>query len=240
MYLKNNGGSYLMFKLDDLKIRRKAWVKAAHINPNRLGWLLEDCSAVPEDKLEKINQWLDMVEQGRVIRSVGDPLCGKGLMLFGEPGHGKTTLALAMIQEIMTRFPISSFDVHSGRVLIRPCYFITFNDILDLKGALIDATDEESGDKILYQGLLGECPNDSYNIRVLIIDDIGKEHASLSGWQKSMLHHVLRTRFNNGLPTIVTTNIELKNWASLYGDATESFANEAFAYLPIKTSDLRK
>jgi hypothetical protein len=53
---------------------------------------------------------------------------------------------------------------------------------------------------------------------------------------------VLRTRFNNGLPTIVTTNIELKNWAGLYGDATESFANEAFSYLPITAAkgDLRR
>jgi hypothetical protein len=53
---------------------------------------------------------------------------------------------------------------------------------------------------------------------------------------------VLRTRFNKGLPTIVTTNIKLEDWAALYGDATESFANEAFVYIPIASSsgDLRK
>jgi len=51
----------------------------------------------------------------------------------------------------------------------------------------------------------------------------------------------LRTRFNHGLPTIVTTNIKLENWAASYGDATESFANEAFYYLPmVATEDLRK
>jgi hypothetical protein len=100
-------------------------------------------------------------------------------------------------------------------------------------------TDDE---EVIYQGILGECLNDAYNIRLLIIDDVGKEHASLSGWQKNMLHHVLRTRFNNGLPTIVTTNIKLKDWAGLYGDATESFANEAFVYVPINSvkGDLRK
>jgi hypothetical protein len=53
---------------------------------------------------------------------------------------------------------------------------------------------------------------------------------------------VLRTRFNSGLPTIITTNVERKNWAGLYGDATESFVNEAFLYVPIETTkgDLRK
>jgi DNA replication protein DnaC len=226
-----------MYKLEDLKIRRKAWVKAANINPNRLGWLLDDCTVLDEKYRKKINTWLDLLESGQVVRAVGNNRCGKGLMLWGEPGHGKTTIALAIIQEIMTRFPLEAFDVKEGRVLIRPCYFITFNDVLNLKGSLMDDADDDQ--QILYQGILGDCPNDSYNIRVLIIDDIGKEHASLSGWQKSMLHHVLRTRFNNGLPTIVTTNVEIENWGSTYDVATESFAHESFAYLPIKTSDLR-
>ena len=179
-----------MFKLEDLKIRRKAWVKAANINPNRLGWLLDDCTVLNPIDRKKIDVWMDALEKGEVVRAVGNSRCGKGLLLWGEPGHGKTTIALSIIQEVMTRFPIESFDVKEGRVLI--------------------------------------------------IDDLGKEHASLSGWQRSMFHHVLRTRFNNGLPTIVTTNIELENWGSMYGDATESFAHESFIYLPIETSDLRK
>jgi DNA replication protein DnaC len=227
-----------VFKLDDLKIRRKAWVKAANINPNRLGWLLDDCTVIQDDDRKTIDTWMDALERGEIVRSAGNPRCGRGLLLWGEPGHGKTTLALSIIQEIMTRLPIEAFDVKEGRVLIRPCYFITFNDILNLKGSLMEDADDNQ--QILYQGILGDCPNDSYNIRVLIIDDLGKEHASLSGWQKSMLHHVLRTRFNNGLPTIVTTNISLNNWGYVYGDATESFAYESFVEVPINTSDLRK
>ena len=87
----------------------------------------------------------------------------------------------------------------------------------------------------------GECEDDAYNIRVLIIDDLGKEHTTLSGWQSSVFHDILRTRFHHGLPTIVTTNIRLENWASEYGDATESFANEAMYYLAVVTdNDLRK
>ena len=43
-----------MFKLDELKARRRAWVQAAHINPNRLGWLLEDCDAVDANDLKKV------------------------------------------------------------------------------------------------------------------------------------------------------------------------------------------
>lgn len=83
----------------------------------------------------------------------------------------------------MLTFPIDSFDVKEGRTLIRPCYFITFNDVIDLKGSVIEGATED--EDVLYQGILGECQNDAYNIRLLVIDDIGREHASLSGWQKT-------------------------------------------------------
>jgi DNA replication protein DnaC len=96
--------------------------------------------------------------------------------------------------------------------------------------------------EVIMDGILGNCANDAYNIRVLILDDLGKEHATESEWQRNVLHHVLRTRFNNGLPTIVTTNIKRDDWAGLYGDATQSFAHEIFGYMPVESErgDLRK
>jgi len=229
-----------MFNLSDVKLRRRAWIQVANIPGARLGWTLEDCNQIPHVDLEKITIWVTAVKNKTVIRKSNDRNCGRGLMFWGTPGHGKTTLALAIIQELMLNLSLDEFDVDAGKTLVRPCYFSTFNDILDLKGAIMN--EPTSDQELIYQGMLGECLNDAYNIRVLIIDDIGKEHSSLSGWQKNMLHHVLRTRFNKGLPTIITTNVERKDWAGLYGDATESFVNEAFLYIPIATAkgDLRK
>ena len=229
-----------MFNPKELKVRRRSWLQIASVPDARLGWTLDDCTDTEASDIDKIRRWIKSVEDGKIIRAVGSKACGRGLLLCGQPGRGKTTLALAVIQEMITKFPLESFSPSENKVLIRPCYFATFNDIIDLKGELMDDFTPEAEN--LYNGMLGECKDDAYNIRVLIIDDLGKEHASLSGWQKNLLHHVLRTRFNNGLPTIVTTNIELKNWAGLYGDATESFANEAFSYLPITVAkgDLRR
>jgi len=233
-----------MYSLADkevVKLRRRHWIQASNIPQARIGWLLEDCSEVEDDVMSDVKLWVKKVLEGKVIRSIGSKDCGLGLMLWGTPGLGKTTLALSIIQEMMINFPIEAFDVREGNTVITPCYFSTYNDILDLKGRTMEETVNDL-DINLYNGLLGECRNDAFNVRVLIIDDIGKEHASLSGWQKNMLHHILRTRFNNGLPTIVTTNIELDDWAGLYGDATESFAHEAFVYLPLESGgkDLRK
>ena len=227
-----------MFRLEDLKVRRRAWVQTASIPKARLGWTLGDCTDAPQKALEAIRAWFEVVGEGQIILNAGDPDCGRGLLLYGQPGRGKTTLALATIQEMILTFPLEAFAPSEGKVLIRPCYFATFNKILDLKGVLMDNPTE--AEETLYAGMLGECRDDAYNIRVLIIDDVGKEHSSLSGWQKNMLHHVLRTRFNNGLPTIVTTNISRDNWTATYGDATGSFAKEAFIYVPMESDrDLR-
>lgn len=228
-----------MYNLEELSTIRRMWIKMANVPAARRGWLLSDCDEVSADAHNRINTWLNVLGSGNVIRAAGSKQCGKGLLLWGEPGHGKTTLALSIIQEMLTTFNLKPFKVENGHVLLRPAYFATFNDILELKGKTMDnsASDDE---QLLFKGMLGECDNDAYNIRVLIIDDLGKEHKSLSGWQSNMFHHILRTRFNHGLPTIVTTNVKLENWAAAYGDATESFANEAFFYLPIETMDLRK
>jgi DNA replication protein DnaC len=230
-----------VFKIKDIKTRRQAWLKLAHIPPHLVGWELEDCAAIISEDMEDVKLWLKLLKDKKIIRVQGGKKCGQGLMFYGTPGQGKTTLALAVIQEIIRTFSLEELDVKNNNSLVRPCFFTTYNEILNIKGAMINgsATDDQD---VIYNGMLGLCEQDSFNIRVLIIDDIGKEHASLSGWQRNLLHEVLRTRFNNGLPTIVTTNIKLEDWAALYGDSTESFANEAFSYIPIasSTGDLRK
>jgi DNA replication protein DnaC len=229
-----------MFKIDKLKLGRAAWIKVAGIPSSLIGWTLDDCTATDPQDIHTIRTWINAVGKNKIIKADGVRSSGQGLLLYGKPGHGKTTLAISIIQEMITTLPVSSFAPSKNMPLVRPCYFSTFNQVLDLKSSMMDgATDAE---ETLYYGMLGECENDAYNIRVLVIDDLGKEHAGLTGWQKNMFHHVLRTRVNNGLPTIVTTNIPLEGWAALYGDSTASYAVEAFGYMPIISTegDMRK
>lgn len=228
-----------MFSTSDLPIRRKTWIKTANIPPAKVGWELDDCSDITDEIKTTILSWLKGLYTGRVIRAEGKPTCGIGLMLYGLPGRGKTTVANAVLQDIIRNVPPEIVGLEPGKAVPRPCYFITYNGILDLKGDIMD--NHDSDDELLYNGLLGEAVDESYNVRVLIIDDVGKEHASASGWQKNMLHHVLRTRFNNGLPTIITTNVRLDDWEAHYGSATQSFVHEAFVYLNVDSAkDLRK
>lgn len=228
-----------MYNVEDLKPRRRTWIKTANIPPAKLGLSIEECQDVPESSLIAIDKWMNGIYQDKVIRAEGKPTCGVGLMLYGLPGRGKTTVANVLLQEVIRRAEAATLGMVPGKVVSRPCYFITYNALLELKGELMG--DHEPSDDLLYNGILGDAADDAYNVRMLVLDDVGKEHASASGWQKNMLHHVLRTRFNNGLPTIVTTNIKLDDWEAHYGTATQSFVHEAFVYVNMdSTTDLRK
>jgi DNA replication protein DnaC len=228
-----------MYKPEELPARRRNWVQTATLPPAKIGWTLEDCTDVPTEPMTAIKKWLGALYKDKVIRAEGKDTCGLGLMLYGLPGRGKTTVANTLLQEVIRNIDPALIGFEPGKAVVRPCYFITYNGLLDLKGAIME--DHDSDDELLYNGILGEAVDDAYNVRVLVLDDVGKEHASVSGWQKNMLHHVLRTRFNNGLPTILTTNVKLTDWETHYGSATQSFVHEAFIYVNMDTTtDLRK
>lgn len=227
-----------MYKPDELPLRRRTWMKLAAVPTNRLGWTLEDCTDVTPDNMATVQKWIARAKSGNIIRAVGNKSCGLGLALYGAPGQGKTALALAALQDVLRTFSLEDFDVKEGNSMARPGYFIQYSSLVELRGALMDSpTNDQTR---LWEGILGDCKEDTYNIRVLVIDDLGKEHNSGTGWQSSLLHHVLRTRFNNGLPTILTTN--LRKWDTTYGEATESFMHEAFVIVELQSSigDLRK
>lgn len=226
-----------MFVVDNLKLRRNTWIRSANIPPHLIGWELEDCVDISDDIINTVAGWLHEVSTGKIISNISSKNCGKGLAFYGHPGRGKTTLAAAALQEAMRVFPQDVFSIND----VRPCYFITYASLLDLKGQTME-DDADERTISLFAGIMGEHPNEHKNVKILLLDDVGREHASSSGWNKSLLHHVLRSRFYKGLPTIVTSNILQGKWAEWYGEATGSFTHEAFTNIELESEkgDLRQ
>jgi DNA replication protein DnaC len=152
-------------------------------------------------------------------------------MLVGEPGHGKTTLASVALQELIRTMP---FDVPQPAVFMDYPKFLRFEK--DTWGA---DDDEKEKNKDFLRGIYGDGRK---SIDLFVLDDLGKEYRTASGWAENTFDALLRSRFNAGLPTIVTTNVPMKNWGVVYGEPMGSFAHEAFIPIEVKSSkgDRRK
>jgi DNA replication protein DnaC len=184
---------------------------------------LDNASAV-----EMVSAWMDTVRSGMVIKSPGSPSSGLGIMLVGEPGHGKTTLASVALQELLRTMPFEGSH---------PAMFMDYPKFLRYQKASWDEEDESK--KILIDRMYGDEKN---SIELFILDDLGKEYRTSTGWAENTFDALLRSRFNAGLPTIVTTNVPMKNWGTVYGDPMGSFAYEAFVPIEVKSDrgDRRK
>ena len=237
-----------MYDINSLTSLKKHWLLRTSNIPRRfLGLEPEDVSKRAGSFPEEVATWIDDATNGRIIKGIGNlGINGVGLLFDGGPGIGKTTHAVVAAMEFIRQLPDD--DAEAAKVLgmsnsdfglqAHPVYYMTYPEFLSNKKSTFDA-DGEDKRNMVYQidGLHGRSKFDWLNVRVLVIDDLGKEYGSK--YDDSSFDEILRLRYDKGLPTIVTTNVSLENWESKYGEAMGSFAHEAFVRVPIIGSDLR-
>jgi DNA replication protein DnaC len=210
----------------------------------------------PDDVRDKIGDWpadiedwLDMVYEGKVIKRMGGVgETGVGILLDGRPGLGKTTHAVVTLMELVRRLPDDEAEMkrifgYHGDTLgsqARPIYYMQYVDFLARKKAMFEADlDTRKSMQLEMDGLHGRAKEDWMNVRVLILDDLGKEYKG-AGYNDASFDEILRSRYDKALPTIITTNVPLDNWKSHYGEAMGSFGHEAFHQVVLTGKDLRK
>jgi DNA replication protein DnaC len=180
-------------------------------------------------------RWRQDVSQGKVIGGTGT-----GLLLMGDAGHGKSMFASVLANELMFRTPVSIFQ-DGYQHAMRPVYFTSWSLLLAANQRVMgidDNTDEGVSLLRLTQGSAGVCVDPAWNVKVLFLDDVGREYTTASGWAQAMLVSLLRTRFENGLPTVITSNVPLVHeamfdWRRAYGDIMTSFVSESSIVLPL-------
>ena len=178
------------------------------------------------EALEITKSWVDTVRSGVVIKSPGSPSSGLGLLLIGEPGHGKTTLASVALQELI-------------RTMAIPGLFMDYPKYLRMEKE--SWAQGENKDKLreTVREIYGDA---KYSMPIFVLDDLGKEYTTQSGWSENTFDALLRSRFNAGLPTVITTNVPLNKWRAAYGEPMASFAYEAFIEVKVESDkgDRRK
>lgn len=237
-----------MYDLNELTPLKKSWLLRGSNIPRRfLGLEPKDLHARTGEFPEVINDWLNDVVAGSVIKQVGGlGTTGVGLLFDGKPGLGKTTHAVVTLMEFVRRLPE---DDRTAKALLgardddygqhfRAVYYMTFPEFLSRKKALFDADEDTKAE--LYremEGFHGRAKEDWLNVRVLVLDDLGKEYGS--SYNDASFDEVLRARYDKALPTIITTNVPREDWARVYKEAMGSFAYEAFHRVAIIGKDLR-
>ena len=117
-----------------------------------------------------------------------------GLYLHGAAGTGKTHLLVALGKAVI--------DIHGSEV----CYVSTADMIAKAKARFSrNGTDPENYIDPFDEAAYAE---------VLLLDDIGAEKPS--DWVLSEFYRLFNHRYNDGLTTLVTSNVNLEAFESLY------------------------
>ena len=237
----------MTYNLGELTSLQRQWLLRGSNIPRRfLGF---EPSDIEKGFPVSIEGWITKVLEGKVIKQLGGiGTTGVGLLFDGAPGLGKTTHAVTTAMEIIRRLPDDAKA--AGDILganeseinqhFRPVYYMTYPEFLSRKKAMIDADPESKRE--LYremEGFHGRAKEDYLNVRILILDDLGKEYKG-AGFNDASFDEVLRSRYDRGLPTIITTNVSREKWGAQYGEAMGSFAYEAFKRVRIIGEDLRQ
>ena len=237
------------YNLGALSFLKRHWLMNTSNIPHRfLGMSPEDVEARIGSFAPEINDWLDNVMDGRVVQNVGDlGTTGVGLLFDGEAGLGKTTHSVLCLTELIRRLPdeddaarkLLKYKSSDYGVSARPVYYMTVPDFINRKKAMIDAEPDQRREMAFQMdGFHGRASMDHLNVRVLVLDDLGKELNS--EYNVAGFDELLRSRYDKALPTIVTTNLPREQWGRKYGDAMGSFVYEAFNRVIIGKKDLRR
>lgn len=123
-----------------------------------------------------------------------DPNSSQNLLFMGAPGLGKTHLSFAIVSGV----------VDKG--------FLPFYGPAENLFALVSGERFSGENKGSYQAML-DCD-------LLVIDDLGTEF--LNEFSKSIFYNLINTRLLSKKPTIINTNLTMKEIADRYGERIAS------------------
>lgn len=179
--------------------------RGVDLNYQRLSWL--DATSVDPPLLDVAADWIGRIEQNFRY--------GRGLLLHGEPGTGKTLMSALILKRAIAL----GYDAH----------FATFTELKNTFASGWYSID----DKRWFQRRM-------QNTGLLVIDDPGKEmKGGRIDLPEALLDEVLRSRVAGNRPTILATNYTLTEFAERYGRYVMSLLHESCTTQEFRGADFR-
>lgn len=129
----------------------------------------------------------------------GETLTGKGVMLIGGVGTGKTHLAAATANAILDSQRISDDLAERAATDESQCEKVVPDVFFSRTVSLLDRLRDDMDGKKRNQ-TISICKNAG----LLVLDDLGTEKPS--EWVRERLYDIIDHRYNDYLPVIITTN----------------------------------
>lgn len=139
----------------------------------------------------------------------------QGLLIYGNPGNGKTYFSACVANELIKRI-IPVICVSSIALIER-----------------INESRNNYGNEGIFTVL-----NSLNNADLLILDDLGTE--TDTKWTRSMMYQIIEKRYSSNLPIIITTNISLTELRDRYDDRVCSRLNKMCTFFNNTGKDIRK
>ena len=136
------------------------------------------------------------------------------LLFYGETGLGKTHLSLSIAGEV----------INAGHSVLYNSAQNIFNELQKERFGKGDADGR-------FEPMVLECD-------LLVIDDLGAEFSTQ--FTNAALYNIINTRINSGLPTIISTNLNMKGLEERYTRRVSSRLIGEYAVINFIGEDVRQ
>jgi DNA replication protein DnaC len=145
---------------------------------------------------------------------------GVGLYLWGDNNVGKSYVSAVLCKSVWGAYRVASYCVLASELKDAWSRF-------EVAMPAHDGSSESMSDRV-------------EQVRFLVVDDLGKEHRTSSGFAEDKFSALLRSRSRSIKTTVITSNMSPTEFSSVYGRSSGQLAKECMIVVHLTGKDQRE